>query len=279
MRSILGRAAGALVLALALAATAAAADNRELITDPNVLESMGFARDATNVYRLVNDAAPEPDDFGSIDHFEIVHAKDFVGRQNLAATPAEYNGGGSSNTSISRQGPEIFYDAPVELPAGALLKEFKLYAIDNDAASNLTMFVFEICVPEGGGSETSTIIATGATGAVIGPQAVTVAVTPNLTVNNVTCAITARGNFGNSAGQHVIQKIRARWARQVSPAPATATFPNDVPTTHVFFRFVEAFARAGITGGCGPNSFCPDNPVTRGQMATFISVALGLTFP
>ena len=66
---------------------------------------------------------------------------------------------------------------------------------------------------------------------------------------------------------------------QVSPAPATATFPNDVPTTHPLFRFVEAMAASGLTGGCGAGTFCPDAPLTRGQMAVFLSVALGLHFP
>lgn len=70
--------------------------------------------------------------------------------------------------------------------------------------------------------------------------------------------------------------MRVRYRLQVSPAPATATFPNDVPTTHPFFRFVEALAASGLTGGCGPGSFCPDQPVTRGQMAVFLAAALGL---
>lgn len=65
----------------------------------------------------------------------------------------------------------------------------------------------------------------------------------------------------------------------MSPAPATATFPNDVPTTHAFFRFVEALAASGVTGGCGPRSYCPDAAVTRGQMAVFLATALGLHFP
>jgi hypothetical protein len=67
------------------------------------------------------------------------------------------------------------------------------------------------------------------------------------------------------------------YRRAVSPAPATATF-NDVPTGHPFFRFVEALAKSGITGGCSANPplYCPDNPVTRGQMAVFLSIALGL---
>jgi hypothetical protein len=65
---------------------------------------------------------------------------------------------------------------------------------------------------------------------------------------------------------------------QVSPAPASATF-GDVPTNHPFFRFVEALAAAGITAGCGNGNFCPDQAVTRGQMAVFLSVALGMHFP
>jgi hypothetical protein len=59
----------------------------------------------------------------------------------------------------------------------------------------------------------------------------------------------------------------------------TATFPNDVPTTHPFFRFIEALAASGITAGCDAGSFCPDDPVTRGQMAVFLVAALGLHFP
>jgi hypothetical protein len=70
---------------------------------------------------------------------------------------------------------------------------------------------------------------------------------------------------------------RLTWARQVSPAPATARFA-DVPTTHPMFRFVEALAAAGITGGCTASTFCPDAPLTRSQMAVFLSVALGLHF-
>lgn len=64
---------------------------------------------------------------------------------------------------------------------------------------------------------------------------------------------------------------------QVSPPPATASF-NDVPTSHPFFQFVEALKAAGITGGCqaNPPLYCPDNPVTRGQMAVFLAKALGL---
>jgi hypothetical protein len=63
-------------------------------------------------------------------------------------------------------------------------------------------------------------------------------------------------------------------------AVATQTF-EDVPPTHPFWRFIEGFYAAGITSGCStsPLRYCPDQPVTRGQMAVFIEKALGNTAP
>jgi hypothetical protein len=66
--------------------------------------------------------------------------------------------------------------------------------------------------------------------------------------------------------------------RRVSPAPATATF-NDVPVSDPAFQYVEALASSSITGGCGGGNYCPDNFVTRRQMAVFLAKALGLHWP
>jgi hypothetical protein len=68
------------------------------------------------------------------------------------------------------------------------------------------------------------------------------------------------------------------WHREVSPSPFTATF-NDVPTNHPQFQFIEALAESAITVGCGGGNYCPDSPLTRGQMAVFLSKALGLYWP
>ena len=68
------------------------------------------------------------------------------------------------------------------------------------------------------------------------------------------------------------------WRRVVSPAPGSPTF-NDVPIDHAFFQYIEALADSGITGGCGNGNYCPDNPLTRGQMAVFLAKALGLHWP
>jgi len=60
-------------------------------------------------------------------------------------------------------------------------------------------------------------------------------------------------------------------------APCLGTFA-DVPTTHPFCGFIELLNNDGITGGCAagpPARFCPDDPITRGQMAVFIETAIG----
>jgi Tol biopolymer transport system component len=60
------------------------------------------------------------------------------------------------------------------------------------------------------------------------------------------------------------------------PVTCTGQF-TDVPATHPFCGFIDGLAAGGITAGCTATAFCPDNPVSRGQMAVFIEAALGNT--
>jgi hypothetical protein len=96
-----------------------------------------------------------------------------------------------------------------------------------------------------------------------------------LTIDNdqFTYFVEFNGYTGDST--HRLDSVRFAYQLQVSPPPATATF-GDVPTGHMFFQYVEALAASGITAGCGGGDYCPDQPVTRGQMAVFLSKALGL---
>ena len=105
-------------------------------------------------------------------------------------------------------------------------------------------------------------------------------VMPQFTVNNYNFTYFT-DVFGTNGAANVpvhFRGVRIAMLRQVSAAPATATF-SDVPTSHPYFRFIEALAGALISGGCGNGQFCPDRPLTRGEMAVFLSVALGLNFP
>ncbi len=61
------------------------------------------------------------------------------------------------------------------------------------------------------------------------------------------------------------------------PIPATDYFTDD--TGSVFEASINAVAEVGITLGCNPpanDNYCPEDPVTRGQMASFLVRALGL---
>jgi hypothetical protein len=55
----------------------------------------------------------------------------------------------------------------------------------------------------------------------------------------------------------------------------------DVPPGHFAEQFIDAVADANVTGGCGinPPVYCPDDVVTREQMAAFILRALGEVRP
>ncbi|HWP41669.1 MAG TPA: NF038122 family metalloprotease [Blastocatellia bacterium] len=59
------------------------------------------------------------------------------------------------------------------------------------------------------------------------------------------------------------------------PPPAVQRF-LDVPPTSPFYAFIDQMAVRGITAGCGGGNYCPLQPVTRAQMATFLVLAFDL---
>ena len=69
--------------------------------------------------------------------------------------------------------------------------------------------------------------------------------------------------------------------RTVDPAlvPPACTTPMfaDVPASSPFCRWIEELARRGVLGGCGGGNYCPTAPVTREQMAVFLTGTFGLT--
>ena len=60
--------------------------------------------------------------------------------------------------------------------------------------------------------------------------------------------------------------------------PPGGTFTDD--DGHIFEVAIEAIAAEGITKGCNPptnDKFCPNDKVTRGEMAVFLVRAKGYT--
>jgi hypothetical protein len=79
-------------------------------------------------------------------------------------------------------------------------------------------------------------------------------------------------------GRLALGGVNVIWRRQVSPPPSSPSFA-DVPMDHPFFQWIEALKKSSITAGCSETNFCPNAPLTRGQMAVFLAKALGLHWP
>lgn len=69
-------------------------------------------------------------------------------------------------------------------------------------------------------------------------------------------------------------------AASIPPAPDLGPFSDDDGNIHE--PNIAALAAAGVTNGCDaadPTRYCPNDPVTRGQMASFLVRAFGLDDP
>jgi S-layer family protein len=164
--------------------------------------------------------------------------------------------------------------ADLHFPTGARLAFITTFTNDTDASSDITYTLHDFQVVDSTHLTPFSFTTNGAPGIQRILRPINPAVIIEGTHAYVLCIAHGVGGATNqSAGATLWYQL------QVSPSPATATFPNDVPTTHPFFRFVEAMAASGITGGCGAGSFCPDQAVTRGQLSVFLATALGLHFP
>ena len=60
------------------------------------------------------------------------------------------------------------------------------------------------------------------------------------------------------------------------PAVGTGTGFGDVPVTHWAAAWIKQLAAEGITSGCGAGNYCPNNKVTRAEMAVFLVRAFSL---
>jgi hypothetical protein len=225
--------------------------------------------------------------FGTQTNILQIPASSFVPR--TAESVIEYFGLGYV---YRMAGGDDFAWATVTLPSGVDLDFLDLYYCDTNATFNLTATLVGffgwndsnigvtnlISVSSSGGAGCEFAFAPGGT---IRPDGLPVDF--DHTINN-----DVRNNGGYQYAMIVnspvtnstlaFKGVDIWYHRQVSPAPGTASF-LDVPTSHPYFRFIEALYDAGITAGCGGGSYCPGNPITRGEMAVFLAKALGLHFP
>ncbi len=281
-----GLAVGLLLAAGTLAGQAGAA-RRIAITDRDELAAAGLPRDSKNVYRWVGRVAESesatspapsvPQTWGPATGFTTLssmqlkpeHASVVIQQPDQAFCVLGAGGAGAAQEAL----------AELSLPAGASLSHLSVWGYDVDPDYGMKATLYEFCQAQGFNPPTTTLIGSLST---IGSAGPTYDATPLFAypVNNRDCGYSVRIIFipGDATCRHhdiQFRKLSVLWERQVSPPPGTATF-SDVPADHPFYQYVEALAKSGITGGCGGGKFCPDSPLTRGQMAVFLAKGLGM---
>ena len=82
-------------------------------------------------------------------------------------------------------------------------------------------------------------------------------------------------NTSVTRGQMAVFLLKAKLGSAYLPPPCTGAVFVDVPCSGgTFDPWIEDLAARGITGGCGGGLYCPNNPITRAQMAVFLLKAL-----
>jgi len=178
---------------------------------------------------------------------------------------------------VSDQTGDFF--APLSLPNGALVSFLDVYYFDSDPGPGQDV-VLSLQEVTGTDLPVINVIANVSSSGSGGYGYNFHSISPPLQIdNNHRYLIFASGATGDGAsGKRALGGANVWYRLQMSPAPLTATFA-DVPTSHSYFRAIEALAASGITGGCGGGNFCPNQTVTRGEMAAFLARALGLHWP
>ncbi len=163
--------------------------------------------------------------------------------------------------------------APLVLPNGSLVNFLDLYYFDTDPVSDLIVDLYAYST-SGVESFVAGVNSSGSGGYGYAFNLIS----PPLQIdnNNRYMIYVENANYGTE--YRALGGVNVWYRLQMSPAPATATF-GDVPKNFLYFRAIEALAAAGITSGCGGGNFCPNQPVTRGEMAKFLATALGLHWP
>jgi hypothetical protein len=171
--------------------------------------------------------------------------------------------------------PANYFGAPLTVPSGALLKYLELNFCDDTGVTGYVQASVVESDKLGNVIASAPFLQSSGTGCGSVNEDLT---SLNMVGDNLNKHYWLLVYLDASAGHTVgLAGMVAGYKLQVSPAPAVATF-TDVPTGNLYFQYVEALVASGLTGGCGNGLFCPNNPVTRGQMAVFLSKALGLQF-
>jgi cysteine-rich repeat protein len=86
------------------------------------------------------------------------------------------------------------------------------------------------------------------------------------------CYSITASTLGSRPAQHwdaTLTEVLSNTAFKLWTVHIGASF-TDVPTSFLFYPFIENLFHHGVTGGCASGNYCPGDPVTRSQMAVFL---------
>ena len=217
---------------------------------------------------------PGSPEFGTTSYvLQTIAARQFVAYDSSMTWSDDGNGGLYRTGGVS-----VWFDAAIDIPAGSRLDYLELEACNDNGVQNMFAWVFDMVSPMGA------ITFYPADGVVIAPSSgcgfFTNPSPLGLVIDRKNNSQLVRVRLDATDMTNRLRAVRLYYVPQVSPGPAIPSF-NDVPTDHPFFQYIEALKASGVTGGCqaSPPLYCPDNPVTRGQMAVFLSKLVGLYWP
>lgn len=169
-----------------------------------------------------------------------------------------------------------FLAAGLHLATGVLIHHIELDYCDVDASSDMYL-TFLQCVDDASGPGPCSVIDSIYPTGTPGCSYVTGLSPLNFTVQDQANKDYIFYVYLPGSPNVGFRGVKIYYFLQVSPAPMASDF-LDVPTSSPLFPFVEALYQSGITAGCGGGNYCPNNPVTRGQLAVFLAKALGLNW-
>jgi hypothetical protein len=180
---------------------------------------------------------------------------------------------------VYRTGGDNIFSANVDLPTGA--KVWNIYATVFDTSATGDIWVwFNVCPADNAAECTvypqdNSLRSSGSPGFARLYSSLSV---QNITVDNLNKSYYVLVQLADPTLSNSFRSVQVCYVLQISPAPSTPTF-TDVPASHLLFQYIEALAASGITTGYDDDTFRPSQYITRGQMAVFLSRALGLHWP
>jgi hypothetical protein len=225
---------------------------------------------------------PSPHTYGTKDRvlYRIPSAEFLPSTSNAGYTDAfesstEFRRSANSGTSVNLL-------AATHLPAGVVVDYVELDYCDTDAGTvlgspiDVVLTVYD-CNYLGSGCNPLKSL-TSSNGNVVNTGCGYVSdATLSYTVDNNTRELMLAVLLFNDSQQTSLAGVIVGYHLQIS-APSGQTF-GDVPPNYLYYRAIEALAASGIASGCGNGNFCPDQAVSRGEMAKFLANALGLHWP